>query len=366
MKSKFVSGLDLSEGFYRDAVQPILQKEYPQMHYSAALIGDGSEVLGFDSEMSSDHCWGPRCQIFLTRTDCDAYKVQMWRKFSLDLPTTYLGFPTSFTEPNLVDKGTQSLDPQHIGPVNHGIDILPIDQFFENFLGVHINQEIAISAWLVQSSQKLRSIVSGRVFHDDLGLQQIRNRLEWYPRDIWLYILASCWNRIGQEEHLMGRAGLSGDEIGSSLIGSRLVRDIMRLAFYMERKYPPYPKWFGTAFKELQCSAHLMPFLMGAIHSVNWEQRENNLYPAMELMVIHHNSLGITSTLPSRISSFWGRPFKVIWGEKIGKVIAEQIGDPHIQRLATLRPIGSVDLFSDNTDMVGKITLNPILEKLFD
>jgi hypothetical protein len=29
----------------------------------------------------------------------------------------------------------------------------------------------------------------------------------------------------------MGRAGLAGDEIGSALIGARLVRDIMRLCF---------------------------------------------------------------------------------------------------------------------------------------
>jgi hypothetical protein len=34
------------------------------------------------------------------------------------------------------------------------------------------------------------------------------------------------WNRIGQEEHLMGRAD-RGDEIGSAIIAARLVRDLM-------------------------------------------------------------------------------------------------------------------------------------------
>ena len=50
---------------------------------------------------------------------------------------------------------------------------------------------------------------------------------------------------------MMGWAGFVGDEIGSALMGSRLVRDIMRLAFLMEREYIPYAKWFGTAFTQL-------------------------------------------------------------------------------------------------------------------
>ena len=66
------------------------------------------------------------------------------------------------------------------------------------------------------------------------------DRFKYYPRDVWLYLMASGWNRIGQEEHLMGRAGLAGDEIGSALIGSRLVRDLMRLCFLMEQQYAPY------------------------------------------------------------------------------------------------------------------------------
>jgi hypothetical protein len=35
----------------------------------------------------------------------------------------------------------------------------------------------------------------------------------------------------------MGRAGYVGDELGAALIGSRLVRDMMRLCFLMERQY---------------------------------------------------------------------------------------------------------------------------------
>jgi len=163
----------------------------------------------------------------------------------------------------------------------------------------------------------------------------------------------------------MGRAGLAGDEIGSSLIGSRIVRDMMRLAFYMEKKYPPYAKWLGTAFRELQSAEALLPLLSNAVHSTSWQQREESLSRGLERLVEIHNTLGITGELPIHTSAFWGRPFKVIGGERIAAAVGERIEDSHIRRLAAGRPIGSIDLFSDNTDMVGDTSLVPVLKRLF-
>src|SRR5688572_31184792 len=49
---KFIPGLKLCKLFYQKQVRPILNKEFPSLRYSAALIGWGSEVLGFDTAMS--------------------------------------------------------------------------------------------------------------------------------------------------------------------------------------------------------------------------------------------------------------------------------------------------------------------------
>lgn len=56
--TEFVPGIELGRRFYREAVEPILQRTFPDLRYSAGLIGTGSEVLGFDTERSSDHHWG--------------------------------------------------------------------------------------------------------------------------------------------------------------------------------------------------------------------------------------------------------------------------------------------------------------------
>ena len=66
---EFIPGLKLSGMFYEEVVQPILTEAYPGLDTTAALIGAGSEVLGFDTPMSRDHDWGPRLFLFLSEND---------------------------------------------------------------------------------------------------------------------------------------------------------------------------------------------------------------------------------------------------------------------------------------------------------
>ncbi len=107
----------------------------------------------------------------------------------------------------------------------------------------------------------------GAVYHDEVGLQATRDRFDYYPHNVWLYLLMAGWWRIHPEANLVGRAGFVGDELGSALIGSQLVRALMRLCFLMERQYAPYSKWFGTAFSRLDCAADMSPMLWKALRA---------------------------------------------------------------------------------------------------
>jgi hypothetical protein len=199
----------------------------------------------------------------------------------------------------------------------------------------------------------LRAITAGALFHDDLDLQALRDRFAYYPYDVWLYLLASAWNRIGQEEHLMGRAGFAGDELGSAVIAARLVRDLMRLCFLMEKEYAPYPKWFGTAFARLKSGPPLIPTLQLVLHAATWQEREKHLVQAYEYVANLHNNLGVTAPLSAQANFFFDRPFRVIHlGGDFAGAIRAQITDPVVQRIAAQPLIGSVDQFSDNTDLL--------------
>ena len=61
----FIPGLRLSEVLFEEAVRPILAEVFPGLRYTAALIGPGSEVLGYDTPRSTDHNWGPRLLLFV-------------------------------------------------------------------------------------------------------------------------------------------------------------------------------------------------------------------------------------------------------------------------------------------------------------
>lgn len=130
-----------------------------------------------------------------------------------------------------------------------------------------------------------------------------------------------------------------GDELGSAIIASRLVRDIINLCFLMERQYAPYPKWFGTAFKQLKCSDQLLPYLWTAQTATTWREREhafNNAYKHLSNM---HNGLKVTEKIPSDVSYFYDSPFKVMNGEVVARLIANQIVDADIKLVANKRLI---------------------------
>ncbi len=348
----FIPGLQLSEDFFHEAVAPLLAADFRGVPYSAALLGSGSEVLGFDTEMSSDHHWGPRVMLFVREADYARWHEAMHRSLSQQLPRIFRGYPTNFTAPDPEDSGTQLLEAKESGPLNHRVDILTLHGFWLDYLNFDLAHEIEPVDWLTFPEQKLRTLTSGAVFHDEIGLQAVRDRFVYYPRDVWLYLLASGWHRLGQEEHLMGRAGSVGDEIGSAVIGARLVRDVMRLCFLMERQYAPYPKWFGTAFQQLNSAARLTSILQQALAARTWQEREEPLCAAFEYLAARHNQLSITAALPEKPASFFGRPFRVIWGGNFSDAICARITDPAVLRLARLPLIGSIDQFSDNTDLV--------------
>ena len=57
--------------FYIEVVRPLMEGRA----HSAARLGSGSEVLGFDTPRSTDHGWGPRLHIFVAASEVDAVRT---------------------------------------------------------------------------------------------------------------------------------------------------------------------------------------------------------------------------------------------------------------------------------------------------
>lgn len=356
----FIHGLELSERYYFDAVQPILRKAFPDLPHSAALIGYGSDVIGLDTPMSRDHMWGPRLVLFLPETNFSSTRTALDAILHQELPHSFLGYPTSLGPSS--EPSTWILTPTENGPVNHMLQITTLNDFFDRELGKSCWQAPTPADWLVFSEHRLLTLTTGKVFQDDLGLEDIRRTLAYYPRDVWIYLLASEWSKIGQEEPFVGRTGDTGDELGSRILASRLVHTCMRLAFLMHRRYAPYSKWFGTAFARWNIAPDLLPVLTQALAAATWQERQHWLCEAYEQLAAQHNRLNLTPPIEPKCSGFHSRPFQVIHAGEIAEMLQAVIQDP---LLKNIRLYGSVNQFSPSTDLLEEVQALTKLKALY-
>lgn len=343
----FIKGIELSRIYYKEAVKPILDGHFPNLPHAAALLGPGSDVLGYDTPQSRDHDWGSRLLLFLTENDHTIYRDAIDQMLRHKLPHTIRGYATNFVED--LDDNTAGMADSQNGIINHRVRILTPRSFFKSILNFDPTGDICAAQWLCVPENRLLQLTSGCAFHDGLNqLEPLREKLHYYPDDVWFYLLAAQWQRISQEEAFVGRCGQVDDDIGSSLVASRLVKDLMRLCFLMERTYAPYIKWFGTAFARLNCATGLKPMFERVLSAQSWQERERHLSTAYEFVAQMHNALGITGPLPTRVSQFFNRPFMVIHADRFAEAIRAMIIDEEV--LALPPHLGSVDQYVDSTD----------------
>ncbi|SEG76830.1 protein of unknown function [Saccharopolyspora kobensis] len=347
MVGDFIAGAELSRRFYLDAVLPVLRQELPGLVHAAALIGGGSEVLGFDTERSTDHNWGPRVQLFLGERDFREHGAAIPELLAERLPRIFLGFPTNL-EP--VGAGGALHMRMGSGPLHHGVVVAELGDWLTRHLGFDPLGEVTDFDWLATPAQTLAEVTRGAVFHDGSGLlNRVRERLTWYPDDLWRYLLACQWQRISQEEAFTGRCGEVGDEVGSAVVAGRLVRDLMRLCLLMKRRYPPYAKWLGSAFAQLPVAAELTPVFTAALAATSWRDREHHLATACEAVAAMHNDLGLTEEIDPRTRPYHERPFQVLHAERFAHALRESISGDAVRALPL---VGSVDQFLDSTDVL--------------
>ncbi|NDJ86042.1 MAG: hypothetical protein GYB66_09165 [Chloroflexi bacterium] len=85
----FIPGLELNRRFYHDTIRPLLDQYLPGLAHDAALIGSGSDILGFDTPRSTDHDWGPRAYLFLNEADFRDHANEIMERLRYDLPRQF-------------------------------------------------------------------------------------------------------------------------------------------------------------------------------------------------------------------------------------------------------------------------------------
>jgi hypothetical protein len=346
-----MQGIELSRRFYVDVVRPWLSEVAPDLRYAAALMGYGSELLGFDDEMSRDHNWGPRVYLVVDRDHFAKYARRLVEEFSRIAPTDYLGEPIGWrSRPHPAANG-----PEAAGALEHGLEFHTLEELLDTHFAMRSVETITASQWLGFAEQKLLAFTAGAIFHDGDGrLSRARDRLAYYPDDVWLYKIACQWRRIAEEQAFVGRAGQAGDDLGSRVIAARLVRDVMGMGFLLERRYAPYSKWFGSSFARLPVAASLSPYLQQALLASVWRDRGEALASAYLELANKQNASGVAA-FKAVVGPYHERPFATINADDAVEAARSGIADPWIRQLPV---VGSLDQVSDLTPLLADAGLS--------
>jgi uncharacterized protein DUF4037 len=327
-----LSGAALARRYYDEVVGPAVAARWPRLPHAAGRLGSGSEVLGFDDDMSRDHDFGPRVNLLVP----PGMTRQLDAHLAAVLPEAFDGNPTRFAT---------TWDPQ----VRHRVQVDDVPTFVASRTGIGGTERLTVSDWLSLTGQAVLEVTAGPVFVDTAGeLTSARRRLAWYPDDVWAYVVATDWARMAQELPFIGRTADRGDDLGSRVIASRLAGAVMHLAHLLERRWPPYAKWTGTSLKSLPAGAAAAAPLLRAVDAQDWRTREDGLVEALRILCRLQRDVGLPA-VDDPIGPFWDRPYRCIRDEVVTS-LEGSITDPAVRALP--RGVGSTEQWSDNVDVL--------------
>ena len=244
---KEISGLELSKCYYETYGKAMLKEQFPEYadRVAAGLVGHGSECLGFDDMWSKDHDFGPGFCLWLTEKDYEKVGQKMQEAYEA-LPEAFMGYPA---------RNTSKRGGGRVG-------VLSIPEFYEEFTGN--------GAWSEMEDEKLAMAVNGEMFDDPLGeFSAIREQLQnGMPFAVWKRRLANAVALTAQAgQYNYGRCKKRNDIVAANLALDEFVREGMRTAYLLNRRYMPYYKWAWRGLENLERLSELKPLFEQVLSS---------------------------------------------------------------------------------------------------
>ena len=233
-----MKGLALSELYYRELCSPMLESLFPALagRVAAGLVGEGSECLGFDDELSRDHDWGAAICLWLRPEDCRDSGEALRRALDA-LPKSINGYPVR--------------EESRWGAGRTGV--WEIGRFYFKYLG-HYGVPPTPSAWLTIPEEHLATATNGAVFADPAGeFTRIREELlAFYPEDVRRKKLAARCMRMAQAgQYNFPRCAARGEYVAAAAAEAEFISAACSAAFLLNRRYKPFYKWMHRALRNL-------------------------------------------------------------------------------------------------------------------
>ncbi|MCQ2524569.1 MAG: DUF4125 family protein [Lachnospiraceae bacterium] len=239
------SGMAISKAYYEECLAPVIDEKLSAYKDKIAvgLIGKGSDCFGYDDELSRDHDWGPDLCIFVSKETYEAIGDKL-EEIYVNLPKEYRGYKKA---------------PVVSSHKRRGVFI--IEDFFKEILGIW---PVTIDKFPMLSDYNLAECVNGQLFTDpEKTMTNIRKQMaKGYPMPFLFRKLAqaaSMFSQCGQYNYI--RMAQRGDELTAQMMLNDAIKQAMKLAHYIENKYPPHDKWLHESCKKLSIAPDLLPLL---------------------------------------------------------------------------------------------------------
>jgi tetratricopeptide (TPR) repeat protein len=253
-----ISGLELCRRYYETYGKPMIETRFAEFadKIAVGLVGEGSDCMGYDDAISTDHDWGPDFCIWVTN--------EVYEQIGTELEMAYEALPTEF----LGYRRTTS----SVGQNRRGV--MTISGFYKRLLGASTYEEIN---WSQVEEYALCAAVDGAVFRDDEGVfTKFREQLkQGYPEHIRYRKLAqevALLSQCGQYNY--GRMRQRGDTLTADRMLSDCIGHAMHLQHHIAGVYAPHDKWLYQSTLRLAQGDTLCQML-GKLHACMNDESED-------------------------------------------------------------------------------------------
>ncbi len=319
--------LELSEEFFNDVALPSLKENFPDSwsRMAVGLVGNGSECMGFDDELSRDHDWGIEFYVWLTDVDYASIgdDVRAWKSQLI------------------ADNPNQPF--KVISPYGVKTTVLTSGMFYKSLIGFPKGPQSVLD-WRRAPEANYVLCTNGKVFTDPVGeFTETRNYLlGYYPEDLRRKKIAARCLAIAQTgQYNFLRIAQRGDVVAKEVALSKFVEDTMSMVFMLNKKFTPYYKWTFRAMKDLPVLADKVAPMLEQLYT--GEKAEGELDPGNVLLrditkqdrnraiIVEDICRLIIGELKKQGLSHSSSTFLVQHGEEVQSTIT----DPDLKRLPT-------------------------------
>lgn len=248
-ESAFVSGMNIAKEYYRQCFAPVIFEKFPEYkdRIAVGLVGRGSDCYGYDDSSSIDHDWGPGLCVFVTKETYDEIGEELTKAYD-ELPKEFMNAKRGPVVSSHKRKG-----------------IFIIEDFYKDLLGKWPLSEID---YYDIPDYSLSASVNGQVFIDEEGIfTKYRNMLlKGYPESLLYRKIAEAASTFSQcAQYNMKRMLDRKDSVTASIMLSDGIKAALKLAHYIENKYPPHDKWLLRSASDLKSGSDLVPLIHNAM-----------------------------------------------------------------------------------------------------